>query len=141
MVDYRNDHLGEPLEEAVMEQFAASFRGELVRPEDDGYDEARKVYNGMIDKRPALIVRPTGAADVIDAVNLARENNKGVTRIPFAIGPGQSEGPEPRMTVLATFSLPRKLVHCARPRGTGLPGSAPRVPSRSAPIRLTTRCS
>jgi len=56
-----------------VEEFAASFGGELIRPEDVGYDEARKVYNGMIDKRPALIVRPTGAADVIDAVNLARE--------------------------------------------------------------------
>ena len=74
MVDHRNGRLGEPLEEAAMEQFTASFRGELIRPDDDSYDEARKVYNGMIDKRPALIVRPTGAADVIDAVNLAREN-------------------------------------------------------------------
>jgi len=74
MVDHRNGHLGEPLEEAAMEQFTASFRGELTRPDDDSYDEARKVYNGMIDKRPALIVLPTGAADVIDAVNLAREN-------------------------------------------------------------------
>jgi FAD/FMN-containing dehydrogenase len=75
MVDHRNDRLGEPLEEAAMEQFTASFRGELIRSEDDGYDEARKVYNGMIDKRPALIVRPTGVADVINAVNLARENS------------------------------------------------------------------
>ena len=74
MVDHRNGRLGEPLDEAAMEQFMASFRGELIRPDDDSYDEARKVYNGMIDKRPALIVRPTGAADVIDAVNLAREN-------------------------------------------------------------------
>src|SRR3954471_14578949 len=69
MVDHRNGRLGEPLEEAAMEQFTASFRGELIRPDDDGYDEARKVYNGMIDKRPALIVRPTGSADVIDVVN------------------------------------------------------------------------
>jgi FAD/FMN-containing dehydrogenase len=78
MVDRQDDHsemtLGKPLEEATVEEFAASFRGELIRPDDDSYDEARKVYNGMIDKRPALIVRPTGAADVIDAVNFAREN-------------------------------------------------------------------
>ena len=78
MVD-RQNHDSEvssstPLEEATLEEFAASFGGELIRPEDAGYDEARKVYNGMIDKRPAIIVRPTGAADVIDAVNLAREN-------------------------------------------------------------------
>jgi hypothetical protein len=64
---------GGSLEETTVEEFAVSFRGELIRPEDDGYDEACKIYNGMIDKRPALIVRPTGAADVIDAVNLARE--------------------------------------------------------------------
>src|SRR5215203_3501795 len=74
MVDRQDDPSGRPLEEATVEEFAVSFRGELIRPEDDSYDEARKVYNGMIDKRPALIVRPTGAADVIDAVNLAREN-------------------------------------------------------------------
>ncbi len=75
MVDGQSDMpLGGPLEEATVEEFAVSFRGELIRPEDYNYDEARKVYNGMIDKRPALIVRPTGAADVIDAVNLAREN-------------------------------------------------------------------
>ncbi len=71
MVDRRDDHVGAS-EEAVVQEFVASFRGELIRPEDDGYDAARAVYNGMIDKRPALIVRPTGAADVIDAVNLAR---------------------------------------------------------------------
>jgi FAD/FMN-containing dehydrogenase len=72
--------LGRPLEEATVEEFAVSFRGEMVHPEDDNYDEARKVYNAMIDKRPALIVRPTGAADVIDAVNLARENG-----VPLAV--------------------------------------------------------
>jgi hypothetical protein len=78
MVDRQDDPSDVPkggsLDEAIVEEFAAGFRGELISPEDDGYDEARKVYNGMIDKRPALIVRPTGAADVIDAVNLAREN-------------------------------------------------------------------
>ena len=70
MVDRQDEHsdmsLGSALEEATVEEFAASFRGELIRPEDDSYDEARKVYNAMIDKRPALIVRPTGAADVIE---------------------------------------------------------------------------
>src|ERR687893_375652 len=78
MVDRPDNHsdmpLGRRLEEVTVEEFAVSFRGELILPEDVGYDEARKVYNGMIDKRPALIVRPTGSADVIDAVNLAREN-------------------------------------------------------------------
>jgi FAD/FMN-containing dehydrogenase len=49
-----------------------ALRGELVRPDSAGYDEARKLYNGMIDKRPALIARCRDAADVIAAVNHAR---------------------------------------------------------------------
>ncbi|MGH3333283.1 MAG: FAD-binding oxidoreductase [Nocardioidaceae bacterium] len=50
------------------------FKGETIRPDDPGFDSARAVYNGAIDRRPALIVRPTGAADVIDAVTYARES-------------------------------------------------------------------
>ncbi len=59
----------------VLQLMDGGFKGELIRSSDHAYDEARAVYNGMIDKRPAFIVRPTGAADVIDAVNLAREKN------------------------------------------------------------------
>src|SRR5918992_341495 len=55
------------------EQLATSFRGPLLGPSDPGYDEARMVWNGNIDRRPALIARCTGAADVIDAVNFARD--------------------------------------------------------------------
>jgi hypothetical protein len=50
-----------------------TFRGRLLAPHDDGYDQARVVQNGLIDRRPALIVQCSGTADVIDAVNLARE--------------------------------------------------------------------
>src|ERR671933_662848 len=71
MVDHRDD---QPGVEAAVQELEANFWGELIRPENDGYDAARSVYNGMIDKRPALIVRPTGAADVIAAVKLARES-------------------------------------------------------------------
>jgi len=49
------------------------FKGEAIRPGGPGYDKARSVFNGMIDRRPALVIRPTGAADIIDAVNLARD--------------------------------------------------------------------
>ena len=63
------------LEEAAVEEFKSSLRGELLRPGDDGYDKARAIWNGMIDKRPALIARCSGAADVIDAVNFARTHN------------------------------------------------------------------
>lgn len=49
------------------------LRGALIRPQDAGYDAARRVWNGLIDKRPALIVRCAGAADVIRAVQFARD--------------------------------------------------------------------
>ncbi len=52
----------------------ASLRGELIQSSDAGYDAACKVYNGMIDKHPALIARCTDVADVIMAVNFGREN-------------------------------------------------------------------
>lgn len=55
-------------------QLAQGFRGDAIRPGDVGYDDGRAVINGMIDKHPALIVRPRGAADIIDAVDLAREH-------------------------------------------------------------------
>jgi FAD/FMN-containing dehydrogenase len=60
------------LEEVAVQNFADSLRGRLVRAGDDGYDEARKVWNGMINRRPALIARCAGAADVIAAVRFAR---------------------------------------------------------------------
>lgn len=62
----------EPLEEAAVQEFAANLRGELIRPEDDGYDATRAVFNGMIDRRPALIARCGGVADVIRGVDFAR---------------------------------------------------------------------
>ena len=50
------------------------FRGELVRPQDPGYEDARKVWNGSIDRFPALIARCAGVADVIAAVKFAKDN-------------------------------------------------------------------
>ena len=49
-------------------------RGDIITPDDPGYDEARKVYNAMIDRRPRLIVRAVDAGDVMAAVDYAREN-------------------------------------------------------------------
>ena len=57
-----------------VEQFKARLRGSLLHPGEDGYDQARKIWNGMFDRRPALIARCAGAADVISAVNFARDN-------------------------------------------------------------------
>ena len=62
------------LGEAVIEQFGSGLRGELLRPDDAAYEEARLLWNGVIDKRPALIVRCAGVGDVIASVNFAREN-------------------------------------------------------------------
>ena len=50
-----------------------TFRGRLPAPQDDGYGEARVVHNGLVDRRPGLIVQRSGTADDIDAVNLARQ--------------------------------------------------------------------
>jgi FAD/FMN-containing dehydrogenase len=58
-----------------LQEFEGRLRGELIRPNDAGYDEARKVYNAMIDRRPGLIARCADVADVITAVNFGRENN------------------------------------------------------------------
>jgi FAD/FMN-containing dehydrogenase len=58
----------------ITDELRAAFRGELIEPGDAGYDEARAVYNGMIDRRPRLIARCVDAADVIVAVNLARDS-------------------------------------------------------------------
>ncbi|MDQ2997037.1 MAG: FAD-binding protein, partial [Chloroflexota bacterium] len=63
------------LDHAVVQQFGASLRGQLIQPDDAAYAQARQVYNGMIDKRPALIAGCADVADVIHAVNFAREQN------------------------------------------------------------------
>src|SRR5258708_17321521 len=63
------------VDHSSVDKFKASLRGELLGPGDAGYDEARKIWNGMIDKRPALIARCAGVADVISCVNFARANN------------------------------------------------------------------
>ena len=65
-----------------------NFRGQLIRPGDPQYDEARALYNGMIDKRPRLIARCVDVADVITAVNFGREH-----RMLIAIRCGGHNGP------------------------------------------------
>ncbi len=60
------------LDDTAVKELEGSFRGELVRSEDDTYDEHRKIWNGSIDRYPALIARCAGVADVIAAVRFAR---------------------------------------------------------------------
>jgi len=63
------------IQKEVIDVFKSNLRGSLILPEDSAYDETRKVYNGMIDKSPALIVQCVDVADVIASVNFGRENN------------------------------------------------------------------
>lgn len=62
-----------PLTASAIEKLGQKLRGRLLRPGGGEYDEARKIWNGMIDRRPALIVRCAGAEDAIQAVNFARD--------------------------------------------------------------------
>jgi len=62
-----------------IDQLAGTIRGGVIRPESSSYDAARAVWNGMIDRRPALIVRCSGIADVIAAIDFARANDLPLT--------------------------------------------------------------
>jgi FAD/FMN-containing dehydrogenase len=59
---------------SAIEKFKASLSGALLLPGQAGYEEARKVWNGSIDRRPALIARCAGVSDVMHCVNFARAN-------------------------------------------------------------------
>src|SRR5215475_8179896 len=56
----------------AVSSIAGTFSGNLLLPGDAAYDTARRVHNGMVDRRPALIAQCRGAADVVDAIRLAR---------------------------------------------------------------------
>ncbi len=58
-----------------IEQLRGELQGELLTPGDSAYDEARALWNGMVDRKPAMIVRVSGVEDVIAAVNFARSND------------------------------------------------------------------
>ncbi|HLI50913.1 MAG TPA: FAD-dependent oxidoreductase, partial [Thermomicrobiaceae bacterium] len=64
---------GRELDAEAIASLQARVRGAIIRPGDESYDAARAVYNGMIDRHPALIVRCTDAGDVMAAVDFARE--------------------------------------------------------------------
>lgn len=70
----RLDETTVTLDEESIAAFSSSLRGQLLTPSDDDYEAARQVWNGMIDKHPALIACCTGTADVINAVKFARDN-------------------------------------------------------------------
>ncbi|WP_030776084.1 FAD-binding oxidoreductase [Streptomyces sp. NRRL S-920] len=72
-----------PLHSAAVEELRAALLGEVITPADSPYDAARAVFNAMIDRRPAVIARCRGAADVIAAIAFAREQ-----RLPIAVRGG-----------------------------------------------------
>lgn len=63
------------IESAKVEDFIKHFGGEAILPDDASYDEVRKIWNGMIDRKPGMIARCKSAEDVVLSVNFARENN------------------------------------------------------------------
>ncbi|MEX2421173.1 MAG: FAD-binding oxidoreductase, partial [Actinomycetota bacterium] len=63
------------LDQDTVQAFAEGVSGPVLTPGDPGYDDARAIQNGLIDRRPALIVQCSGPADVVAAVNFAREND------------------------------------------------------------------
>ena len=71
------------LDPAALREFQRGFRGELIEPADTGYDEHRKVWNGSIDRHPALIARCAGTDDVISAIRFAQH-----TGLPLAVRGG-----------------------------------------------------
>ncbi|HEX8731171.1 MAG TPA: FAD-binding oxidoreductase, partial [Ktedonobacterales bacterium] len=82
------DVSGAALDEQAIADLKVRTRGEVISAGDDGYDKARAVYNGMIDRRPRLIVRCVDAADVMSAVNFAREH-----QLTIAVRGGGHSGP------------------------------------------------
>src|SRR5882724_6278477 len=69
-------------------KFKENLRGALIQGDDREYDDVRKLYNGMIDKRPLMIARCTDVADVITAVNFGRDS-----KLAIAIRGGGHNGP------------------------------------------------
>lgn len=66
--------LDDEVEEAIADELRSSMRGEVISRTDPRYDEARRVWNGLIDHRPAVIARCTGTADVVEVVRVARRH-------------------------------------------------------------------
>jgi FAD/FMN-containing dehydrogenase len=90
MTDSRVDASSDPaLNEAAVQSLKNGLRGEVLQPADESYEAARKIFNGMIDKRPALIARCADAEDVIRAVNFSRSEN-----LPVAVRGGATALPE-----------------------------------------------
>jgi FAD/FMN-containing dehydrogenase len=71
----RNPSQEARVSEQAFARLRMRFRGALLQPDEEGYDEARRIWNGAIDRRPVLIARCAGADDVVEAVRFAREHD------------------------------------------------------------------
>src|SRR5579872_314013 len=76
------------LDDSTIQALRSQLRGALITPDDPAYESARKLYNGMIDKRPRLIAQCVDVADVVAAVNFARDQG-----LLLAIRGGGHNGP------------------------------------------------
>ncbi|MET0997908.1 MAG: FAD-binding oxidoreductase [Marmoricola sp.] len=76
------------MDQSRIDQLREDIRGEVIAPSDEQYDEARKVYNAMIDRRPELVVRPANTGDVMTAVRFAGDND-----LPVAVRGGSHSVP------------------------------------------------
>src|SRR2546421_3086535 len=81
---------GLTLEDTALAELEAGLRGQIVGRDDQSYDEHRKIWNGSIDRRPALIARCAGVADVMSAVKFARQHG-----LPIAVRSGGPRLPGP----------------------------------------------
>ena|SRR5215472_17543015 len=122
------------LAETAVQELATCLRGALLHPGDVGYEQVRQVYNGMIDRHPALIVRCVDVADVIAAVNFAREH-----QLPLAVRGGGHNGPS-----LGTcddglvIDLSEMKGRCTSVRSTGRSTALARARPPSASVRPTS---
>lgn len=76
MIEFKTSQGGKArIDDDKLEALRCALRGSLLMPADDGYDISRTLWNGMVDRHPAAIVRAAGAGDVMQAVNFSRDNN------------------------------------------------------------------
>ncbi|TVO64907.1 FAD-binding oxidoreductase [Denitromonas ohlonensis] len=76
MIEFKTSQGGKArIDDDKLEALRCALRGSLLMPTDDGYDISRTLWNGMIDRHPAAIVRAAGAGDVMQAINFSRDNN------------------------------------------------------------------
>ncbi|MFQ5602510.1 MAG: FAD-binding oxidoreductase [bacterium] len=74
-MNHKEKDVQKQLDASAFEELRVRLKGHLLLPQDDGYDDARAIWNGMIDRKPALIIRCQGTQDVVEGVNFARTHH------------------------------------------------------------------